>query len=325
MSAGAGSDSTLDQMIPPDRWGTVHGIVPVDDGHGYRLTVLARDDNTAVNIGNRTAVMLNAGRSFSQTIDSGEYLLVESSQPVMVAQILHADQSNNETHSRPSSLIVPPVEQFQNFYPVVVPVKSAQDVTYLLLVMSAGQQDHLRVDGNAVPASTTWQPLTSHSGNHAYVGSMLAVDADRGRFVVETTSGAKFGVMVHGRVVGQCGFSYTAGQCLDVVTDADYAIMAPPAQPTAASGGACESNPCLLGGECTNDTATPSAYTCTCLVNDLNQQVFEGVNCQERTDIDLCSGAQCDECVQDYRVNGPLCLCEPGEESGRKHFICFCF
>ena len=78
----------------------------------------------------------------------------------------------------------------------------------------------------------------------------------------------------------------------------------------------CDSDPCLFEANCT-DGATPDTYTCECPVNSLGQEVFEGVNCQERTDIDLCSGAQCDECVPDYSNIEPMCLCQPGEESGQ--------
>ena len=74
----------------------------------------------------------------------------------------------------------------------------------------------------------------------------------------------------------------------------------------------CASNPCLFGANCTNGP-TPNTYTCECPVNALGQHVFEGVNCQNRTDIDLCTSAQCDDCVPDYRSNNPLCVCQPGE------------
>ena len=79
---------------------------------------------------------------------------------------------------------------------------------------------------------------------------------------------------------------------------------------------ACTSNPCLFGGACSVG-ATPNTHQCECLVNELNQQVYEGVNCQERVNTDLCSG-QCSDCVQDYRINGPLCMCPPGERQGSR-------
>ena len=82
----------------------------------------------------------------------------------------------------------------------------------------------------------------------------------------------------------------------------------------------CASNPCLFGAECTN-RQTPNTYTCSCLVNDLNQQVYEGVNCQERVNTDLCSG-QCSDCVVDYRINGPRCMCQPGETSSTFRVNC---
>ena len=209
------ADATLDQMIPVDRWGTLHGIVPFNgQSRSYRLTVVAREDNTQVYIGNM-AISLNAGGSFSQNIDDRSYLTVESSQPVMVAQMICVESDNQ--FDSPASMIVPPVEQFQSYYPVVIPISSTVDVTYvayLLLVMPDGQQDHLMVDGS-VP-QLTWQRMTSQSGQ-TYVGSILEVRT--GRHNVETNNGMAFGVMVYGAARRQCGFSYAAGQCLNVLTN----------------------------------------------------------------------------------------------------------
>ena len=94
----------------------------------------------------------------------------------MVAQVITV-QAGNQFDS-PASMIVPPVEQYQDFYPVVIPFTDTNSnlvyVPYLMLVVEAGQEGNVRVEDQEV--NLQWQPLTSQAG-YQYMGAIFQVRA----------------------------------------------------------------------------------------------------------------------------------------------------
>ena len=187
-------------MPPVGSWGKHHGLVPFHaEAKGYRVTVLASQDNTLLYVG-LTAFSLNAGLSVSADVLRNGYLTVKSSKPVMVAQTIIVPEDN--TVDAPSSVIVPATVTYHSFYAVLIPSRPGH-VSHAMLVIPEGQETNFIFEN--VSIETGWTLLTSQGGEN-YVGT--TVEVPPGKYFLATTNNVRFGVTIY--IVGQeCAFSYS--------------------------------------------------------------------------------------------------------------------
>ncbi|MFZ6050685.1 T9SS type B sorting domain-containing protein [Halocola ammonii] len=110
LPAGCSADSHLfDQMIPLEDWGTVYSIVPLQNGGGDFVRILASEDDTEVFSGCDLIATLDEGEVYEGFFD--EATLVSSNNPVLVAAYLVSLSCSNTNSGDPNMRILLPLNQ----------------------------------------------------------------------------------------------------------------------------------------------------------------------------------------------------------------------
>ena len=208
---GSGNaDHVVEQMIPIHAAGKTFGLVPFPSQvTGYRVRVMSVLPDTTLNIGGRTKHISSAGQYIDQSMRSDEPLGISSDKPVMVAQFSESQAAG--TPGGPSMVLIPPTEQYRNDYTFTVPMPdTVYNSSYLLLVIEAGQENQLIMDGDHVLGRRMEIAETSPH----LVGFITRVLAGR-HHIYHQFSEVKFGLYLYGTARGTCAFSFVAGMCLE--------------------------------------------------------------------------------------------------------------
>ena len=203
-------DHIVAQVPPTTSYGTSFGIVPIPDRSSNDvIKVVAREPNTRVTITGITDFdLLRAGDFAIRVISSVQPIYITSTKPILVAQFVGSGESNDQ--GAPSVVIVPPVEQYRNYYVLGV----ANDLSfenYLLLVVDYRQVVGIEVDGTLVPP-TGW---TNIPNSDLAVKSILLQSGGIRHYVRQANRDARFGAYIYGTSAGRCSYAYSAGSCGD--------------------------------------------------------------------------------------------------------------
>ena len=205
------SDDHIVAQVPPiTSYGTSFGIVPIPNrsSNGV-IKVVAREPNTRVTITGATVFdLLRAGDFEMRALSSAQPVYITSTKPILVAQFVESGESND--YGAPSVVIVPPVEQYRNYYVFGV----ANDLSfenYLLLVVDYRQVVGVEVDGALVPP-TGW---TNVPNSDLAVKSIRLQSGGIRHFVRQANMDARFGAYIYGTSAGRCSYAYSAGSCGD--------------------------------------------------------------------------------------------------------------
>lgn len=120
----ASRDQLYEQMIPRSVWGTTYIVTPFAEpqdaqtppqGASDLYRVLAAENGTEVKVNGRVVAVLGRGQSYQAPLQQAA--LIESSQPVMVAQYKRSFSSNSDLRlGDPFMMIIPPRRQYLSHY-----------------------------------------------------------------------------------------------------------------------------------------------------------------------------------------------------------------
>ena len=210
-NVGSGNaDHVVEQMIPIHAAGKTFGLVPFPSQMtGYRVRVMSVLPDTTINTGGKMKHINLAGQYIDLSMRSDEPLGISSDKPVIVAQFSESQASG--TPGGPSMVLIPPTQQYRNDYTFTVPMPdTVYNSSYLLLVIEAGQENQIIMDGNHVLGRRMEIAETSPH----LVGFTTRVSAGR-HHIYHQFSEVKFGLYLYGTARGTCAFSFVAGMCLE--------------------------------------------------------------------------------------------------------------
>ena len=204
------ADHVMEQMIPIHAAGKTFGLVPFPDQvTGYRVRVMSVLDDTAVNIGGNDIFLGRAGQYTDRNMGSEEPVGISADKPVFVAQ--YSESQSAGKPGGPSMVLIPPTQQYRNTYTFTVPTPSTvYNSSYLLLLIEAGQENQVIMDGNHMVGKRF--DITDVSPQ--LVGMTTSVSSGR-HHIYHQFSEVKFGLYLYGMARGTCAFSFVAGMCLE--------------------------------------------------------------------------------------------------------------
>ena len=218
-------DATFDQMPPTNTWGVTFGLVPFPGQmDSYLVMVMAKEDNTDFYVGETQYIIVSAGSMRSIEVDITQYLVISSNKPLLVGQLAKVEADNQVDY--PSSLLVPPYEQFKSLYNFVHPYidNSTSEITftrYALLVSDTNRKDSILLNNKALAGS--WQAMESNSLALSGIQQQLSY---RHHTLTSSTSNV-FGLMVYGTSSEGCGYAFTPDMCLDDISQVSHLQLNP--------------------------------------------------------------------------------------------------
>ena len=172
---GVFADHLVEQLTSVDRWGQQFVTAPIPKRTvGDVFKIIARENNTVVQIPGKTDVHLDASVSHTFELGSNTYNFINASKPILVTQFVKTQQSPNEP-TDPSMMIVPPYELFGSDYTFITPEYSHPEYGNLpqfryenqfMVVAEQSEHDGLLLDGRPFPKNIKWNliPQTSLVG-----------------------------------------------------------------------------------------------------------------------------------------------------------------
>ena len=172
---GVFADHLVEQLTSVDRWGQQFVTAPIPKRTvGDVFKIIARENNTVVQIPGKTDVHLDASVSHTFELGSNTYNFINASKPILVTQFVKTQQSPNEP-ADPSMMILPPYELFGSDYTFTTPEYSHPEYGNLpqyryenqfMVVAEQSEHDGLLLDGKPFPKNIKWNliPQTSLVG-----------------------------------------------------------------------------------------------------------------------------------------------------------------
>lgn len=192
-------DLVCEQVYPVDRWGTYFIAPPFRTRAGDTYRVVTATNNTVVSVDGMIPFTLNDGEFREIVIDSAS--VIQSDQPIMVAQFSNSSNFDFVTAADPSMLILSPVDFVRheaNFYAFPV---AGLEKQYVNIVSLTSGIDRVFLDGASIASS--FRPVP---GDPFYSYAQLVVSS--GAHQVSSY----YGVNVYPYAFGfQAAYSYTAG------------------------------------------------------------------------------------------------------------------
>ncbi|OGU42202.1 MAG: hypothetical protein A2X61_02225 [Ignavibacteria bacterium GWB2_35_12] len=159
-------DFLFEQMPPIETWGKNALLVPYVQPAGITnqgtdlFRILAAYDNTDIYINGVLIDNLNKSEFFEGKLD--EPGLVEASAPVLIAQFKKTSGSGTNVGD-PFEMLIPPVEQFMNFYRVINTqayeynergyYQKVYSLQYITIVAPNSVVNNVLLDGNTIPGN----------------------------------------------------------------------------------------------------------------------------------------------------------------------------
>ena len=223
IGANAGKDHTVQNMMPSQAFGTTFGVVPPTVqgvGPTFYIDIVARDPLTVVTVNNGVYNLDNPGNTASISIDDDAFVGIKSNNPILVTQLVASETDDSVS---PALITIPPAQQWRSKYVFFVPKPTNEDYTvYLMLVIAAGEDTSLRLDGEDKTGDLLWESISNTDPQ--LWGTAVDVSEDNVH-TVEHLDGEKFAAYVYGHDYLGCAFGYVAGMCLDDITSVRYFIL----------------------------------------------------------------------------------------------------
>jgi len=170
---GTSRDMLMEQLPPLNAWGRNSIVTPFAQSETIEnqsdndlFRVLAYSDNTQLFIDGEFITNLNSGQFFESYLDSPHY--IDASAPILVAQYKKSSQSGGDINSNsdPLMLIMPPEQQYGNFYRFANiqayeydfqwthQYQKVYNEHYLNIISQNNSLNNVKLDGNLIQAST---------------------------------------------------------------------------------------------------------------------------------------------------------------------------
>jgi IgGFc binding protein len=216
---GISRDILLQAMPPTSTWGQAFVLDPIalestgtTGPDGDILRVLALNDSTVVTVNGNTWVMLNHNQ-FADSIVTGP-TLVQSSGPILVAEIEHSDYFiGGDSPGDPSLLIVPPVDQTFNNYTFFLANNTNFTFQGLIIAANTSAQANIMLDGALIP-SAEFKPISGTVNGNSFA-LYQQVSLTQGVHTISTTNQADQGFTILAYGLGdEVSYGYAAGSLL---------------------------------------------------------------------------------------------------------------
>ncbi|MBI3260091.1 MAG: IgGFc-binding protein [Ignavibacteriae bacterium] len=222
-------DCLIEQIPPVGTWGKNAfltryplpiGMNPASKNGSDLYRILAAYDSTDVYINGVKQLVLNSGGLLEGSLDVAA--TVTSTKPIMVAHFKKSagEPGNGNALSDPFMLIIPPKEQFQNFYRCIN--VQANDIEhpdkvyleqYISVVAPNTTLSTVKLDGNPVD-STKFLPIPGSNYSYAILGGANGADGvTDGTHTIEAIE--KIGIYVYGYGLAN-SYGYAGGSVYHV-------------------------------------------------------------------------------------------------------------
>lgn len=144
----AACDHLVEQMLPTNAWGWTHATMPLSGReYGDTFRILAAHDDTHLFVNGTLVATLNRGEFHQRFIDDPAYITAD--QPILVAQYSNSGQLDNVV-ADPFMMLIPPVEQFEPYYPGISTPPSGIDTNHLNIVAPTAAVGQITLDGTVI-------------------------------------------------------------------------------------------------------------------------------------------------------------------------------
>ena len=200
----------VEQMPPTHSLGKEFVIMDYPDVESPTLVrVLAPFEGTVINVTGYDVFTSAAPGSIQDYEVGSPYLSITTDKPVLVSQ--YGDFSD------PSSMLVPPTEQFRSAYRFLVPDSPNTDYTvYLQLVVNGDDIEGLILD-DALVTTSEWDEVEGTD----MVATVIEVETGY-HSIQHESSEVNFGATLFGAGSGRCNFAFPAGMCLEDIREVSY-------------------------------------------------------------------------------------------------------
>ncbi len=209
------ADHLIEQLPPTETWGSRFLTKPLATrSNGDTFRFLAQRDQTELRINGVLVATLDAGQFEERIIDQAS--LIESSEPILVAQYSNSTQFDGVT-SDPFMMLIPPVEQYLNDYTLSTP-SSGIDSNFANLIVPTRAVSSVTLDGISVDISA-FSPI----GTSGYSGAQVPISVGSHRF----RASEPLGVSIYGFADFE-SYGYFGGMSLSRAALAERLTLSPP-------------------------------------------------------------------------------------------------
>lgn len=214
-------DHLYEQIPPVQTWGRKFIAVPLKDRKQDYYRVLASVNGTTVKIGSKPQVSLNAGDYYEFILTSTEPSLIESTNPVLLAQYSASNDvdrppgvNQNDWDGDPFMVIVSPVNQTREKVAFVAYASARiKDKYYINVVVKDDAKECINLVTGSVVTPIIFTQLSGTGYSYAQV------KIAQGNHIIESTvTGKGFIAYVYG-FGGVESYGYGVGYNLDIVLD----------------------------------------------------------------------------------------------------------
>ena len=169
--AGFNSNHLYEEMPPVKRWGKKFIVTPLQTRSLYYCRILASQNDTHVRVGNLSLPPLQKGQ-FHEIVETGPQV-IESVNPVLVAQFSPSREADNAPDGAPFEMIISPVTETTqqcSYTPISL---LNQDKAFINIVVEnsmAGKVKRFDAYSSFTPPGSDYQPI----GNSGY--SFVQID-----------------------------------------------------------------------------------------------------------------------------------------------------
>lgn len=199
-----GTDFFFEQLPPTDSVDSTYIVPPNSDVRDTIIRITAVENaNIAYMIGTVTQTRyMNKFDSFDTKISSSQICFIESKAPILVTAF--CSSSKNSSLGDPSMTIVPGLNQYLDYYKIVVPAGYYRSYTYIMMKNST--KDSFRINNTTINMDDVVFEGNVSAGNVTYNVRLLRVR--EGELTATTVNGERFGLMIAGVAYSEAyGFS----------------------------------------------------------------------------------------------------------------------
>ena len=197
-------DYLIEQLPPTDGVDTTYIVPPNSDDRGTKVLITAIEKTNFTYTIDSTSreLILNEYTSYGTIISSNQICVVQSENPVLVTAFgLHSYSSNL---GDPSMTIVPGINQYLDYYKIVVP--TGYDHNYVSIMIKHAAKDSFRINGSTINRYPVKFEGNVSVGNIKY--NVRTVQVTDGELTASTVDGERFGLMFTGVTIDEAyGFS----------------------------------------------------------------------------------------------------------------------
>ena len=137
-------DHLTEQIPPTTLWGRVYYTAPLATRRSYTIKVLAAYNSTVVDIycnNTRESYIISEGESVNKTLSLQEYCVINSSGEIMVGQISHGFQDDNDEDDIGDTMmtLVPATNQYSNKFQFSTLLQGQSDYTHYINIIVLAQ------------------------------------------------------------------------------------------------------------------------------------------------------------------------------------------